>query len=114
MIYRGSKMKINKKKDFISEMEETLPKDLVQRAKLQAHKEIFLIELKELRKKLGISQQHNKAFSQSGISKLENRKDMKVSTLLEYMDSIGLRVEIKVSPKKPKKNFQKELILLKT
>jgi hypothetical protein len=25
---------------------------------------------------------------------------MKVSTLLEYMDSIGLRVEIKVSPKK--------------
>jgi len=39
---------------------------------------------------------------------------MKVSTLLEYMDSIGLRFEIKVSPKKPKKNFEKELILLKT
>lgn len=107
-------MKINKKKDFLTELEETLPADLVRRAKVQAQKEIFLIQLKDLRKKFGISQKQIKTFSQSGISKLENRKDMKISTLLEYMDSIGLNVEIKVSPKKMKKKFEKELILLRT
>jgi hypothetical protein len=65
-------VKINKKKDFISEMEETLPADLVCRAKIQAQKEIFLIKVKDLRKQFGISLKQIKTFSQSGISKLEN------------------------------------------
>ena len=107
-------MKISKKIDFISELEKELPKENFVRAKSQAQKELFLIELRELRKKFGINQEDIKSFSQSGISKLENRKDMKISTLIEYLDNIGLNIEIKVSPKKNRKNNLEEIILLKT
>lgn len=98
-------MIINKKKDFLTECSETLPKELINRAKLQAEKEIFLMKLGELAKTIN---------KEKNNSKFDNPKDLKVSKLLEYVDNLGLIVEIKVSPKKRMKNFQKELVLLKT
>jgi len=62
-----------------------------------------LIELRELRKHFGINQQKFKNFTQSGISKLESRNDMKLSALIDYMDDIGFGMEIKIYPKKNKK-----------
>lgn len=105
-------MKINKKKDFLSELRESIPKEVFAKAEKKAKREIFLIELRELRKRFGITQQNFKNFTQSGISKLENRNDMKLSTLIEYMDDIGLCMEIKIYPKKTKK--KEEIVLLKT
>jgi glycosylphosphatidylinositol transamidase (GPIT) subunit GPI8 len=89
-----------------------LPKERVDRAKKEANEEIFKIQLSQLRKKFGITQENIKVFSQSGISKIENRKDMKLSTLIQYLDSIGLGMEIKVYSKHSRKN--KEEILLQT
>lgn len=47
---------------------------------------------------MGIRQEDIKGFTQSSISKLESRKDIKVSALIEYLDNIGMGVEIKAYP----------------
>ena len=88
-----------RKPDFIDELEAMLPPERVQRARRKAEKEIFQIKLSELRKMMKVRQNEIKAFTQSGISKLEKRKDMKISTLIEYLDSIGMGIEIKTFPK---------------
>ena len=103
----------SRKKDFIDEMEAMLPAERARRAKKEAEKEIFRIRLSELRKRMGVKQEDIKAFSQSGISKLEARKDMKISTLVEYLHNIGMGVEIKAYPEK-KKRAADEVVLLKT
>lgn len=100
-----------RKKDFLDELEASLPQERVHRAKKEAEKEIFKIRLSELRKQMGVKQEDIKAFTQSGISKLESRKDMKISTLLEYLDNIGMGLEIKAYPKKKHKKFDEVLLL---
>jgi hypothetical protein len=104
----------NRPKDFTDELASMLPPDRVKRAKREAEKEIFQIRLAELRKRMGIRQKDVSEFSQSAISKLESRKDIKISTLIEYLDNIGMGVEIKVYPKNKKETTQEELVLLKT
>ena len=101
-----------KRKDFIDELEAMLPSARVQRAKKEAEKEIFRIRLSELRKQMGVKQEDIRAFTQSGISKLESRKDMKISTLVEYLHNIGMGLEIKAYPKKGKHKAD-EFVLLK-
>ena len=106
------KRKIRPNDDYLNELAAMLRKARVARAKKEAEKEIFKIQLSELRKKFNIRQQDIKLFSQSGISKIETRKDMKLSTLIQYLDTIGLGMEIKVFPKKIK-NTKEEIVLLK-
>ena len=105
-----------KKTDFIDELSSMLPSDRAKRARDDANKEIFLIQLADLRKKMGIKQDEIKSFTQSGVSKLEARKDIKISTLLDYLDDIGLGIEIKVFPKRrmQKKQFKDKIVLLKS
>jgi len=100
------------KTDFIDELISTMPIDRVENARREAQKEILQIRLAELRENLGIRQKDIKSFSQSGVSKLESRKDMKISTLIEYLGNLGLSVEIKVYPKN-KKKIGEEIVLLK-
>ena len=102
----------NERKDFTDELASMLPPERVKRAKREAEKEIFQIRLAELRKKMGIRQEDVEAFSQSAISKLESRKDMKVSTLIEYLDNIGMGIEIRVYPKHSGQISQEEEIVL--
>ncbi len=101
-----------KRKDFTDELAAMLPSERVQRAKKEAEKEIFKIRLSELRKQMGMKQEDIQAFTQSGISKLESRKDMKISTLVEYLHNIGMGVEIKAYPKR-KKHEVEEVVLLR-
>jgi hypothetical protein len=105
--------KVNKKDDFIDELASMIPPERSERAKKEAEKEIFQIRLAEIRKKMGVRQEDIKSFTQSGISKLESRKDMKVSTLLEYLKNIGLGIEIKVYQKSIKKKGGEGVTLLK-
>jgi len=100
-----------KRKDFIDELETMLPPARVERAKKEAEKEIFRIRLSELRKQMGVKQEDIRAFTQSGISKLEARKDMKISTLVEYLQNIGMGLEIKAYPKKSKHEADKVVLL---
>jgi polyhydroxyalkanoate synthesis regulator phasin len=109
------KIKKKENKDYVDELASTLSAERVKRAELEAEKEIFQIRLSELRQNQGIRQEDMKTFTQSGISKLESRKDMKISTLIEYLDNIGLGVEIKAYSKSKEKNKRKkrEYVLLK-
>ena len=100
------------RKNFLDELEAMLPPVRVQRAKKEAEKEIFRIRLSELRKQMGVKQEDILSFTQSGISKLESRKDMKISTLVEYLQNIGMGLEIKAYPKK-RKYKEDEFVLLK-
>lgn len=103
----------NKIPDFTDELASMLPPERVNRAKQEAEKEIFQIRLAELRQKTGICQEDLPTFSQSAISKLEVRKDMKISTLIEYLEQIGMGLEIKVYPKNQTFAPQEEIVLLK-
>ena len=105
----------NKKKneiDFVDELALTLSKDRIKNAQREAEKEILQIRLAEVREKLGIRQEDIKSFSQSSVSKLESRKDMKISTLIKYLGNLGLCIEIKAYPKNKKKKNE-EIVLLK-
>jgi transcriptional regulator with XRE-family HTH domain len=104
---------MKRKQDFTDELAAMLPPERVARAKKEAKKEIFQIRLSELRKQMGIRQEDITEFSQSSISKLESRKDIKVSTLIEYLANLGLGVEIKAFPRGKKHKEGKEFVLLK-
>ena len=104
----------NNDKDFVDELSSMLSSERVKRARDDAEKEIFMIRLAELRQIMGIRQQDVKSFTQSGVSKLESRKDIKISTLLEYLDDIGMGVEIKVFPKQKDRSNKEKIILLKS
>ncbi len=80
----NAKRKLNKKKDFIDELASMLTPERVERAKKEAEKEIF---------KMGVRQEDIRVFTQSSISKLEARKDMKVSTLIQYLNNIGMALK---------------------
>ena len=101
------------KKDFIDELSSSLPDKRVKKAQKDAETEILQIRLSELREKQGLKQEDIKSFTQSGVSKLESRKDMKISTLIEYLDNLGLGIEIKAYPKNSKSKKLDEYILLK-
>jgi len=100
-------------KNAIKAMEATMSSESIARARREAEQDIFRIRLSDLRKQMGIKQTDIETFSQASISKLEKRKDMKVSTLVEYLECLGLGVEIKVFPKKHKKGMPEEITLLK-
>ncbi len=104
---------MKRKKDFIDELSSMLPKERVERVKKRAEKEIFRVRLAELRNQMGVKQEDIRSFSQSSISKIEARKDMKLTTLIEYLDNIGMGLEIKVYPKKRKSKNAREVTLLK-
>lgn len=108
-----TKKRINKKEDFIDELTAMIPPERAERAKREAEEEIFQIRLSELRKKMGVRQEDIKTFTQSGISKLESRKDMKVSTLIDYLNNIGMCIEIKAYPKNTKRKDFEVITLLK-
>lgn len=98
--------------DYISKIEGELSVTEIEQAKREAAHDIFLIKLSELRKMQGIRQDEIKSFSQSGISKLESRKDIKISTLINYMNELGLGMEIKVYPRGTHDENQ-EIVLVK-
>jgi len=96
--------------NFFEMAEKSLPKERIKRAKADAQKEILKIKLSELRKQFGIKQVDIEGFSQPAVSRLESRKDMKVSTLMDYIHSLGLEIQIKVKEKK--KGKAKEIVLI--
>jgi transcriptional regulator with XRE-family HTH domain len=93
----------------ISELDAKTSPDVLAKARKIYEQESFNIKLKELRGKYGIKQADVSNFTQTAISKLERRKDIKISTLIDYLDSLGFGLEITALPKKKKK--EKEVLL---
>jgi hypothetical protein len=102
-----------KKNSIITILEESLPKERVKAARKEAQQEILKIRLADLRRQMNINQDNVKGFSQVGISNLEHRKDLKISTLVNYLHAIGMKVEIKAFPVKKSPTIPPEIILLR-
>ena len=102
---------IKTKKDYVDELALTLSDKRVKKAHKEAENEIIKIRLSALREKQGLRQEDIKSFTQSSVSKLESRNDMKISTLVEYLNNLGLGIEIKAYPKKNTKKNEEILIL---
>ena len=100
-------------KNAIEVLESKLPPERVARARRKAEQTLFTLRLNELRKQLRLRQIDVTSFSQSALSKLEKRSDMKLSILIEYLKSMGCDVEIKVYPREKRKGVPDEFTLLK-
>jgi hypothetical protein len=62
-----------------------------------------------MREKYGIKQGDISNFTQTAVSKLENRKDIRISTLIDYLESLGMGLEIAALPRD--KKAKREILL---
>lgn len=105
-----NKKKLKKYPSFFEHSAKVMPRESVERADRQAKEIISFLKLAEARHRMGLRQTDIKGFSQADISKIENRTDIKLSTLIEYMRSIGLGIKIVGIPSDKK---QDEFLILK-
>ncbi|MDR2144752.1 MAG: helix-turn-helix domain-containing protein [Treponema sp.] len=92
-------------------MESMMSPESVQRARMKAEQEILAIKLGQLREKRGLKQNEIDNFSQTSVSRLEKRRDIKISTLVEYLNSLGMGLEIKTYPKDKNVKLDEEVLL---
>jgi hypothetical protein len=106
----GNKM-VKKTKNAIEAMEAMISPEAAQRARMKAEQEILAIKLGQLRERRGLKQNEVENFSQTSVSRLEKRRDIKISTLVEYLNSLGMGLEIKTYPKDKSVNLKEEVLL---
>ncbi len=93
----------------LSELDAKTNPEVLAKARKLYEQDSLNIKLKELRGKYGIRQTDMPTFSQTAISKLERRKDLKISTLIDYLESLGFGLEI-TALQKGKKNAKEVLL----
>ena len=93
----------------LSELEKKLKPEIVAKARKLYERDSLNIKLKAMREKYGVKQEEVSNFTQTAVSKLENRKDIKISTLIDYLESLGMGLEIAALPKGNK--TKKEILL---
>lgn len=98
-------------RDAIKMMESKISPESIKKVHEQAEREILSIRLAQLREEQNIKQTDIKNFTQSSVSKIERRKDLKISTLIDYLGSIGMGVEIKAYAKNPSLNVKEKLLM---
>ena len=103
-----AKTKVLKKTHPLSELEAKMNPAVLEKARKMAQKESLNIKLAILREKYGMKQNEVSNFTQTAVSKLENRKDIRISTLIDYLDSLGMGLEITAYPRNSTK---RELLL---
>ena len=100
--------RVLKKTKPISELDARMNPEVLARAKKMAQEESLNIRLALLREQYGIKQSEIVNFTQTAVSKLEKRKDIRISTLIDYLDSLNMGLEITAYPRNSSK---KELLL---
>ena len=99
---------MQKKTHPISVLEAKMDPEVLSKAKKMAEQESLNIRLSLLREKYGVKQSEISNFTQTAVSKLENRKDIRISTLIDYLESLGMGLEITAYSKN---SAEKELLL---
>lgn len=83
-----------KYQDFFDSARAVMPRARFKSSIARGQKIVAFLQLAEARKKMGLRQVDVKGYTQDEISKIENRSDIKLSTLVEYMKSIGMGIKI--------------------
>jgi hypothetical protein len=105
------KVRKNNTNDFFSFAEKNMSPQSLARAEAKAKIEVLNIRLGELREKIGLTQTNVPGFSQPSVSKLESREDLKISTLLHYLEGLNMDLEIIAHPRgNNKKDDEFELL----
>lgn len=99
-------------KDIDRLMEKRLTTGQIEDVKNEIQEELLHIRLSDLRRQMNITQDNVTGFSQPAVASLEKRKDLKLSTLVHYLQAIGMGVEINVFPRKKKATMPKKMVLL--
>ncbi len=102
---------MKKYKSFFKEAEKVLSADRIKLAKEKAQDLITQMRLTELRESMSINQTEIAGFTQSNVSRLEKRKDLKISTLIKYIHSLGMELIIKAKPKNKNSKIDEVLLL---
>ena len=97
--------------DFFEHAKEVMPPEAFKRAKDRGENIVAFLRLAEARKQMGLRQVDVDGFTQDEVSKIENRLDIKLSTLIDYMRSIGMGLRIIGVPDNEK---EKEFEILAT
>jgi hypothetical protein len=108
---RGENNMAKKLRKAIEAMESMMSPESIERSRKKAEQEIFSIKLGLLREKRGLKQNEVKNFSQTSVSRLERRKDIKISTLVDYLSSLDMGLEIRTYPKNNKIKMKEEILL---
>ena len=98
-------------KDAIKMMESNMSAESIRRAHIKAEQDIMSIRLAQLREEQNVKQSEMIHFTQSSVSKIEKRKDIKISTLIDYLDSLGMGLEIITYPKFAVSKQQEKVLL---
>ena len=98
-------------KDAIKMMENNMSIEAIRRAHIKAEQDSMSIRLAKLREEQDIKQSEMSNFTQSSISKIEKRKDIKISTLIDYLDSLGMGLEIITYSKLAVSNNHEKVLL---
>jgi len=83
----------------ISEFYAKMNLEVLARVKKMAQEEILYIRLAILREKYRVGQNEITNFSQTAVLILENLKDIRISTLIDYLDSLGMGLVISACPR---------------
>lgn len=88
----------NYESDFFTHAKNSLGEDIVERAVKKGQFKVRILRLKMAREMIGLNQTDLKGITQPEVSKIEKRKDMKISTLDKYAKAMGMKVKISLVP----------------
>lgn len=80
--------------DFFSYAKKAMGNKSYNRAVKKGQLRASELRLKMARELIGLNQTELKGLTQPEVSKIESRKDMKISTLAKYAKALGMRVKI--------------------
>ena len=98
-------------KEALKMMKSKMTPESIRKAYIKAEKEILKIRLAQLREEQNKKQSEMNNFTQSSVSKIEKRKDIKISTLIDYLDSLGMGLEIITYPRVANASMQERILL---
>lgn len=92
--------KKNKKhnQDFFAHAKEVMGEERFSKALKNGQEKVNELRLKMAREMIGLNQTDLKGMTQPEVSKIEKRKDLKISTLDKYAKSMGMKVKISLVP----------------
>lgn len=80
--------------DFFSHANKTLDEESFSKAVKRGQQKAHELRLKMARELLGLNQTELKGMTQPEVSKIEGRKDLKISTLNKYAKALGMKLKI--------------------
>jgi hypothetical protein len=80
--------------DFISHAKKVMGEKKFNKAVKKGKKKVLELRLKMARELIGLNQTELKGMTQPEVSKIEKRKDLKISTLDKYAKAMGMKLKI--------------------